>query len=75
MRWKPKPPKPKPEIGAKRYKMVFAFVPHLVSAASGPHGWEGNWVWLEWVIREQICWGHWGTWDWLPLEAKSFVGL
>lgn len=83
MRWKPKPPKPKPEMGATRYKIVFAFVPHKVSDADALRQWriglnlcgEEYYVWLEWVIRMEIYWGKWETRGWFTIEAKKVVGL
>jgi hypothetical protein len=76
MRWKPKPIKPRPDTGTKRHKVVFAFLPHHIERASGSCGWEECWVWLEWIVREQIYWGvGWDTWNWYPKEAKSYFGL
>jgi len=55
MRWPIKPKKHwyKPEHGAIRYRLRFAWRPVIVERVNGQDGWDRQIIWLERVIEQQ----------------------
>lgn len=79
MRWPVKSrPDSRPDHGAVRYRIRFAWYPVRTDAASGPHGWDSQWIWLEKVMetqyysREKLGWG-WEHSGWDPVNEFTIA--
>lgn len=84
MRWlaNTKVEKRRPRTGDLRKAVKIAWFPVKVDGASGPHGWDAQWVWLERYVRIDmytltIFGSHfwWNAYKRYPIEQRDLAGI